>query len=97
MKRDYDLLESDKAIILRHLKEQCEATCEQCGVHSEEAAEAKAFYEKVSSKPLEECRGDIFNFYDELADAVKGHVNECYGSNLSLVEMIQKFIKLEDS
>lgn len=93
MKRDYKLQESDREIILRHLKEQYEASCELCGVHSEEAAEARAFYKKVLSRPLEECKDDIFNFYDELADAVKGRVNECYRSDPSLVEMIQKLIK----
>ena len=86
----YEFTSADRFIILRHLKAYYEGTCELCGEASEEAAEAKVLYQKVRASPLDGCQKDIAGFYVELIDAVGGRVEECYQSDPSLVEMINK-------
>lgn len=66
-----EITAQERSIILKHLQEQYEGTCELCGKDSEEAGEAKAVYKKVLSKPLKDCWSDIENFYSEVMDAIR--------------------------
>lgn len=91
MKTEQRISEKDRPTIFKHFREQYEGTCELCGKDSEEAKEAKILYQKLLSKPIEESTEDIESFYNEMADAVGGRIEEYYKSDQELIEMIRKY------
>lgn len=91
MKTEQRISEKDRPTILKHFREQYEGTCELCGKDSEEAKEAKILYQRLLSKPIEKSTEDIESFYNEMADAVGGRIDEYYKSDQELIKMIRKY------
>lgn len=87
-----EITAQDRSVILKHLREQYQGTCEVCGKDSEEAEDAKAVYRKVISGPLKDCWDDIENFYSEMLDAVRIGMDP----DDDMAKMIKKVLGLTD-
>lgn len=87
-----EITAQDRSVILKHLREQYQGTCEVCGKDSEESEEAKAVYRKVISGPLKDCWYDIENFYSEMLDAVRIGMDP----DDDMAKMIKKVLGLTD-
>lgn len=91
MKQWDEVSDEERDLILKHFREQYEATCELCGRDSEEATEAKEVYKRVLAYPLKDCWEEIECFYTEVKDAIFAGMP----ATEDLIVMVQKIIMEE--